>query len=96
MMPGWSKLGLSTDAALATGAGHHVDVDAFRDVLGGRCRTLARLVVRVSVHVHQSQLFSHVSFCTAMCVRVTSSVPWWTRNLRPATPNHRCWCFRLR
>ena len=42
-------------AALTTGAGDDVDVDALGDVLGGRRSPLARLVVRVGVHVHQPE-----------------------------------------
>jgi hypothetical protein len=46
-------------AALATGAGRHVDVHAFGDVLRGAGRALARLVVGVGVDVHQTQHDQH-------------------------------------
>ena len=48
-------LGVEHRAALAAGAGGDVDVDALRDVLRRRRGTLARLVVGVGVHVHESK-----------------------------------------
>ena len=46
-------------AALAAGAGHDQDVDALGDVLGHGRGALARLVVGVRVHRHETQLLCH-------------------------------------
>jgi hypothetical protein len=48
-------LGVEHGAALAAGAGDDVDVDALGDVLRRRRSALARLVVGVGVHVHESE-----------------------------------------
>jgi hypothetical protein len=48
-------LGVQDRAALATGAGHDVHVDALRDVHRRARGALARLVVGVGVHVHQAK-----------------------------------------
>jgi hypothetical protein len=48
--------GLVEDAAaFAAGAAHHHDLDATVEIVGVRCRTLARFVVGVRVHGHQAQ-----------------------------------------
>ena len=49
------KCGVEHIAALAARAGDDEHLDAFADVLRHRGRTLARLVVRVRVHAHETQ-----------------------------------------
>src|SRR4029079_13817125 len=52
---GTVHLGDEDRAALAGGVGDDLHVDPLGDVAGGRGGALARLVVRVGVHVHQPE-----------------------------------------
>ena len=53
--PTYTRFFTPDRAALPAGAGDHVHVDTFRDVLRGAGRALARLVVGVGVDVHQPE-----------------------------------------